>query len=135
MDAAVSVQRAAAACGVESVSCCCSCLDVSFSSLQRSTSVYRSVVDGRSSVTSTCTTDDSCALLVDEMSSLLPEHTDVSVMSTLRWHEAGQCRSVELSWMRSILQSTGLRVSYDPTVTVYHVHGRCNSVYCSVSWD
>jgi hypothetical protein len=65
VDAATSVQRAAAASDVGYVWWCRSPLDVSCSSLQRSTSVHPSVVDGRPSVPSTCTPDDSCTLLVD----------------------------------------------------------------------
>ena len=65
VNAAVSVQRTAAMSGVASASWCCSRLDFSCSSLPRSTSVCPSVVDGRSSVPSTCTPDDSCTLPVD----------------------------------------------------------------------
>ena len=83
VDAGVSVQRAAAMSSAGSVSWCCSCVDVSCSSLSRSTSVCPSVVDRRSSVTSVCTPDDSCTLLVEYVSPLLPEHTDLSIMSTL----------------------------------------------------
>ena len=83
-DVAVSVQCTATASDVTPVRWCCSCLDVSNSSLPQSTSVCPSVVDGRSSVPSTCTPDDSCTLLVEYVSPLLPEHTDLSVMLTLR---------------------------------------------------
>ena len=55
VDAGVSVQRAATASSVESVSWYCRCLDVSCSSLPRSTSLCPSVVDGRSSVPSAST--------------------------------------------------------------------------------
>jgi hypothetical protein len=65
VDTGVSVQHTAATSGVASMSWCCSCLDESRSSLPQSTSVCPLVVDGRSSVTSACTPDGSCALLVD----------------------------------------------------------------------
>ena len=54
VDAVVSVQRAAAMSTAGSVSWCCSCHDDSCSSRPRSASVCPPVVDGCSSVTSTC---------------------------------------------------------------------------------
>ena len=64
----------------------------------------------------------------------LAEHTDLIVMSTILDEKQDNVAESSLSWMRSLLMSTDHCVGYVPTVTVYHVNGRCDSVYCSVSW-
>ena len=128
--AAVSVQRSAAVSGVESVSRYCSCLDVCRSSLPRSTSVCPLVVDGRSRVPSPCTPDDSCtlacrlAVVAPTRAHWSQRHVDATLTrSRSMWN----CRAVEDAVPQAVDgPSRRLRTA----VTVYHVHGRCDSVYC-----